>query len=117
MVNRILLICILIICNGFVFAQCDQKLKECMSIVNDCEYLINDYKKMISLKDIEISNLSKQSENYSDMYKYCEITLDVERAEFNYIVKKERRNKKMWQIIGIIAGSTALGTLTYAILK
>lgn len=117
MANRILLICILIICNGFVFGQCDQKLKECMSIVEDCEYLIHDYKKMILLKDSEINNLSKESENYSDMYKYCQISLDVERAEFDHIIKKEKRNRKMWQIIGIIAGSTALGTLTYAILK
>lgn len=117
MVNRYIILFLIGIFTQQLSGQCETKLKDCMSIVNDCEILIDKYKKLVDLKDTEIFNLSKQSENYSDMYKSCQISLDVERAEYKYVIKTEKRKRKLWQIIGYVAISTTIGSITYAILK
>lgn len=117
MPNRYILLIFIGIFVSNVYGQCESKLKDCMSIVDDCEILIDNYKKLIDLKNTDIKNVEKQLENYSDMYKNCEISLDVERTEFNYLIKKERRNRKLWQIISFVGFGSTISVLTYAILK
>lgn len=117
MQNKYILLFLIGIFTQQLSGQCEIKLKECMSIVDDCEILIDKYKNLIDLKDTEIINLSKQSENYSDMYKSCQISLDVERAEYTHVIKTQKRKRKLWQIIGYVAISTTIGSITYGILK
>jgi hypothetical protein len=117
MPNKYILLFLIGIFTQQLSGQCEIKLKECMSIVDDCEILIDNYKKLVDLKDTEINNLAKQSENYSDMYKSCQISLDVERAEYTHVIKTEKRKRKFWQIIGYVAIGTTIGSITYGILK
>ena len=105
------LIIIFIFAYSMLFAQND--LDKCLNLLLRSEKMILQQDSLINLlkQDIKLSDMEKEVIRKQNIN--CELTV----KHLNTEVNQERRNKKLWQIIGISGIAAVLTTTVLYITK
>ena len=105
------LIILFIFAYSMLFAQND--LDKCLNLLQRSEKMILQQDSLINLlkQDIKLSDMEKEAIRKQNLN--CELTVKHLNTEIN----QERRNKKLWQIIGISGIAAVLTTTVLYITK